>query len=138
MLTRFAAGAALVLSAVSVQAAQSAQKVRIDFAFRTPAGEHAPGAYTVSLRDFASGAPFIHLMNDATRRSVMFYTQSPMMNPRSEDPSRLIFKCGSAGCDLAEVWNGINGHTIRRSKQAPADAEQSAVAVVVPAKTAAE
>jgi hypothetical protein len=99
---RVAAVAGLLLSAV---AGQAAQNFDINFTFRTPAGEHAPGMYSFEVRDGISGATKVVYLRDVeTGKAVLFYPISGLEKMKAEGPARLTFKCNDVGCNLAEVW----------------------------------
>jgi hypothetical protein len=129
--TRVAATAGLLLSALGAQAAQNFD---INFRFRTPAGEHPAGTYTLDVRDGISGATKIIYLRDAeTRKAVMFYPVSGIEKMNGDGPARLAFRCNSTGCNLAEVWAGPTfGYAVRQRKPTAAEAER--MAVVVPAR----
>ena len=120
--------ATTILSA-SAFAADSTQKVDVNFAFRTPSGEHAAGAYTMQVRQTPTMA-LMELRSAETGKTVLFYPVSSLLAKRGEQP-RLVFKCGGSGCDLAEVWSDAEGFAIRQRKPV---AGEDRVAVAVPMK----
>jgi hypothetical protein len=129
--TRAAAVAGLLLSAV---AGQAAQNFDINFSFRTPAGEHPAGTYTVDVRDNVAGATrLVYLRNRETRKAVMFYPTAGLQKMNADSPARLTFRCNNVGCNLAEIWTDPTfGWAVRQRKPTPAEAER--MAVVVPAR----
>jgi hypothetical protein len=129
VIARVGAVAGLLLSAVAGQAAQSFD---VKFNFRTPAGEHPAGAYMVDVNDHTSTATrIVYLRNLETRRTVMFYPVSGIEKRQAaEGPAKLKFKCGNAGCNLAEIWTDPNfGWAVRQPKLSPAEAERMTVSV---------
>jgi hypothetical protein len=131
LFTRVATVAGLLLGAVAGQAAQSYD---VKFNFRTPAGEHAAGKYVVEVRDGIAGATkVVYLRNQDTRQAVMFYPMAGLQKMNADGPARLAFKCGGAGCSLAEIWpNANHGFAVRQKKLTPAEAERL-TSVVIPA-----
>jgi hypothetical protein len=125
--TRAAAVAGLLLGTMGLQA----QNFDINFKFRTPAGEHPAGTYTVDVRDGIAGATKIVYLRDAeTRKAVLFYPVAGIENMKADGPARLAFRCNSTGCNLAEVWtNPAFGYAVRHRKPTPAEAERMAVVV---------
>lgn len=130
LITRVATVAGLLLSAVAGQAAQSFD---VKFNFRTPAGEHTAGRYSVEVRDNMAGATkLVYLRSEETGKAVIFYPVAGLQKMNGEGRARLAFKCSDSGCNLAEVWSNANfGWTVRQRKQTPAEAER--MAIVVPA-----
>ena len=120
--------ATALLSTSAFAADARLQKADIGFAFRTPTGEHAPGAYSLVIRQSAVSA-HVEVRNAETGKVVMFYPTSNLEARRHETP-RLVFKCGGSECDLAEIWTSQQGYAIRQRKPAAAEAER--VAMVVP------
>ena len=120
--------ATALLSTSAFAADTRLQKADIGFAFRTPTGEHAPGAYNLVIRQTAVSA-HVEVRNAETGKVVMFYPTSNLQAKRDEKP-RLVFKCGGSDCDLAEIWTSQQGYAFRQRKPTPAEAER--LAIVVP------
>lgn len=117
-----------ILSA-SAFAADSAQKVDVSFAFRTPTSEHAAGAYNLQVRQTAH-LVLMELRSAETGKAVLFYPVTSLAARRGEQP-RLVFKCGGSVCDLAEVWSDSQGFAIHQRKPIAGEAERVAVSVPV-------
>ena len=107
--------------------AQAGQKARIDFPFRTPAGELPAGKYLVETKDMAS-SKYIQLTNLETSRSVLFYPETQFRETRGGESPRMVFSCTSTGCNLSQIWTeSVNGFGIRQKKLSPAEAERLTV-----------
>jgi hypothetical protein len=122
---------ATALLSTTAFAADTLQKADIGFAFRSPTGEHAAGEYKLRIRQNPASA-HMELRSSETGKTVMFYPMSPLQAKRGEQP-RLVFKCGGANCDLAEIWTDHVGYAVRQRTPTPAEAER--MAVVVPVKS---
>lgn len=125
---------ATALLSTSAFAADAQQKVDVGFAFRTPTGDHAPGAYSLNIRQTAASA-HMELRSVETGKAVLFYPLSTLQATRGEQP-RLVFKCADANCDLAEIWTSHAGYAVRQRKGAAAESEKLAIVVPATASTA--
>ena len=133
LITRVAAVAGLLLTAVAGQAAQTYD---VKFNFRSPAGEHPAGRYVAEVKDQTGGTRMLYLRNVETGKAVMFSPIAPIEKMQNTGPAVMKFQCSTTGCSLAEVWKDSNyGFAVRQRKATGADAER--FAVVVPAETPA-
>lgn len=124
-----------ILSA-SAFAADSAQSVDVNFAFRTPTGEHGAGAYQLQVRQ-TPNVVLMELRSAETGKAVLFYPVTSLAAKRGEQP-RLVFKCGGSVCDLAEVWSDSQGFAIRQRKPIAGEAEGVAVSVPINSSKASD
>jgi hypothetical protein len=113
---------AAILS-VSAFGATVTQKADLKFPFRTPAGEHAAGSYTLQIRDNPGTGGIVELRSKETGKAVMFYPASQLVSNRREIP-RMVFKCTASECRLAEIWTSSQGFAVRNRTPSPAEAER--------------
>ncbi|HYO83542.1 MAG TPA: hypothetical protein VES20_19225 [Bryobacteraceae bacterium] len=110
----------------------------IGFAFRTPAGVMPAGKYNVEVRSFQGGQRYIQLNNLETRKSSVFFVQSPVEANKPQG-TKMVFQCGKGDCNLAQIWSaGSIGYQIRAPRLSAADAERLAVAVPLQTASSAE
>lgn len=111
----------LLSGVVLAFSAQAAQNAKINFPFRTPAGEMPAGNYRVDVLD-GTGSKFVQLRNMETNRAVVFNTQWALNKVRPTSNGELVFSCRKDGCNLAQVWStGMVGYAVKQKKAAPAE-----------------
>ena len=120
-------GKILLSGAIIAASAQAAQKLTIDFPFRTPVGELPAGTYNVDFTQLGTGK-YIQLRNAGTGAAVLFHPNNPVTNIRGTEQPRAIFSCAQSGCTLRRIWtSGVDGFDFRQKKLTPAQAERLAV-----------
>jgi hypothetical protein len=86
-------------------------KADVPFAFSIPGGTVAPGNYVVNL-DTRNGGKVLRLYNADTHQGAVAITFKAGGGPAEQRESRLVFRCGDAGCALSEIWTANGGYAI--------------------------
>jgi hypothetical protein len=121
--------AAMAVATAGAAWAGDSLKATIPFAFNAggttlPAGEYKIGPHDLRFEGV------IQVRNEATGEMVLVRSSAPVISERKD--SRLVFRCGAAGCALKQVWNGSSG--LEFNPRLPASSEDR-VAVVYTGKT---
>ena len=98
----------LATAAVVVAGSAYAQvKVTVPFNFRIDRNELPAGTYNVS--DPGRGARPTFAVSRVHGNSIFTMPVAPIYQSKDLRP-RMVFRCGSAGCSLVELWDGERGY----------------------------
>lgn len=97
--------AALALTGVASLASAQRLKSEVPFPFRVSGTLMPAGTYQISESEGASGRIFNMLNTDVHRPVIVLPGANLGVNTNYSD-AKLVFRCGAAGCALAEIWTG--------------------------------
>lgn len=102
----------------------------IPFPFRAGATASAPaGDYRIAP-NYGNGLTLLHQAGSQTYFPIL--KQGSVPDWRDSRP-RLVFRCGSAGCALAQIFTGSEGWQMPTPKLSSAEKERLAVVYLTPA-----
>lgn len=94
----------------------------IPFGFRTAGTTLPSGKYEI-LTGLGTTGNIARVYNVESKKAILVLFNGPVYPPVNAaiKPARLIFRCGAAGCALAEVWPGgaDNGWRVPQPRVAP-------------------
>jgi hypothetical protein len=122
-----AASLAAILVLTAGATAASAQdfniKGNIPFAFSAGRAPLEPGSYQIAPVNPRANLSFLKLYNPATHKTVFVGVIDRVTTPHNER-ARAEFSCASNGCQLARVFDGVNGFEVIRPKLRPVEKER--------------
>lgn len=121
------AAAAVLTLGVSGAFAEEQVAVKVPFEFRVGKTPMPAGDYAVTKLGASAGMVRVSDPNRSHSAVVAINHTVAGSNNHPDTRSRVTFRCGEAGCTLAEVWTGGDGSAVNVPKATPADRERIAV-----------
>jgi hypothetical protein len=125
---RFMLAGVVMLAATSAAFAQNRMAATIGFPFRMQGVTLPAGSYEL-LPSTTSGSRYFILRSATKLNSVIVKTQYTIheASPSAAHP-RLVFRCGSETCALAQIWTPDGaGYAAPSSKRSPTENDRLAV-----------
>ena len=132
-MTRLTTKLMIAAAALVAAGAASAQTMKADipFAFRASGKVMAPGAYQVVLGATGNSVLIRRFKHEAVLAMPLTRAEG------KSESAKLVFKCGSGTCALAEIWPGYSTGGLRFATP-KVDRMERASLMVVPLRPATE
>ena len=111
-ITTMTIAAATMLVATGAASAQ-VLTAEIPFAFDAGNTHLQPGSYRLTASHTGSNAVLLALYNLESKRATMAFAEGHADNFKSDPQAKLIFRCGTEGCALENIWTGVYGSSLR-------------------------
>lgn len=124
------AAAALTLG-VSAAYGQGKLTANIPFEFKAGGATMPAGSYELTRIESLGGKPAMKMADSDSKHAVALLS-SYSVSGKGSEAARMIFACGTSGCELAQIWTGEEtGMAFTRHKKA-AETERMAVVKLTP------
>ena len=99
----------LAISTLAMAAFGADNKLNFHVEFPFNVGKITMPAGEYSIKETAAYLPHFQLMNVAAKKSVFVVLPIPSMLKATDEKPSLLFRCGAAGCEIANVKNLRSG-----------------------------
>ena len=126
----------LAVSTLAMAAFGADNKLNFNVEFPFNVGKITMPAGEYSITETAAYLPHFQLMNVAAKKSVFVVLPIPSMLKATDEKPSLLFRCGAAGCEIANVKNLRSGFEFQAWSAKQPILRTVAVALSAPEKTA--
>jgi hypothetical protein len=99
--------AAVAMAVVAGVASAQSMKAEVPFSFRVSGATMPAGTYVVTPGRNSTGIPTFRLLNTDVNLSVLSLPAAHHTpDARQMTESKLVFRCESGSCALAQIWTG--------------------------------
>ena len=103
----------LAVSTLAMAAFGADNKLNFHVEFPFQIGKLTMPAGEYSIKETGAGLPYFQLMNVAAKKSAFLMLPIPSMLKATDEKPSLLFRCGAAGCEIANVKNLRSGYVFQ-------------------------